>query len=167
MNITHPELVEKLCKSGEQVLAEMTPGNYAALHTVCQHAVEVGGILDAAKKQAIYQKPQDLVRHLASIKPIPETLSAHQCHMWHMALGIVGEAAELLEAVLKYIETNDLDYENAVEELGDLEFYQEGFRQGLDLPREEVLDGNISKLSKRYEGLTYSDTAAQQRADKA
>lgn len=61
----------------------------------------------------------------------------------------------------------ELDRENVIEELGDLEFYLEGIRQGLGLTREECLEHNIRKLSKRYEGLKYSDKAAQDRADKA
>jgi hypothetical protein len=55
---------------------------------------------------------------------------------------------------------------NVIEELGDLEFYMEQLRQALLLSREETLAANIAKLSKRYEGLNYSDAAAQARADK-
>lgn len=34
------------------------------------------------------------------------------------------------------------------------------------LPLRKCLEANIAKLSKRYEGLTYSDKSAQERADK-
>ena len=45
-----------------------------------------------------------------------------------------------------------IDRENVIEELGDLEFYMEGVRQNLGITREETLNHNIQKLSKRYEG---------------
>lgn len=59
-----------------------------------------------------------------------------------------------------------LDRENVVEELGDLEFYMEQLRQNVGITREETLAANIAKLEIRYNGLRYSDQAAQQRADK-
>lgn len=50
------------------------------------------------------------------------SLDARKCHLLHMAVGISGECAELLEATTE---------ENTIEELGDIEFYLEGVRQGL------------------------------------
>ena len=99
---------------------------------------------------------------------IVATLTAEDAHQLHMAVGIAGEAGELLDAVKKAaIYRKPIDRENVVEELGDLEFYMEGLRQGLGITREEVIKANVAKLSKRYAGLSYSDSAAQQRADKA
>jgi NTP pyrophosphatase (non-canonical NTP hydrolase) len=86
----------------------------------------------------------------------------------HMAIGISGEAGELLDAIKKQvIYRKPLDRENVLEELGDLEFYMEGIRQGLGITREQCLAANIAKLGKRYEGMRYTDTAAQERADKS
>ena len=99
---------------------------------------------------------------------IRNDMTAEQAHLIHMVLGISGEAGELLDAIKKSVIYNKpLDLDNVVEELGDLEFYMEGLRQGLGLYREETLERNISKLSVRYLGLHYSDQAAQTRADKA
>ena len=84
-----------------------------------------------------------------------------------MTIGISGEAGELLDAVKKaVIYRKPLDIKNVIEELGDLEFYMEGLRQGLNITRDEVLEANIAKLSVRYNGLKYSDVSAQERADK-
>lgn len=111
----------------------------------------------------------DLVAALA--KPgadIVAELTADQAHILHMAIGVSGEAGELLDAVKKAtIYQKPIDRENVVEELGDLEFYMEGLRQGLGITREETLQHNIAKLSKRYSGGAYSNQAAQDRADKA
>lgn len=49
----------------------------------------------------------------------------------------------------------------------DLEFYMEQLRQRIGVSREETLGANIAKLSVRYQGLRYTDQAAQDRADKA
>jgi len=97
---------------------------------------------------------------------IAEEITGSDAHLLHMAVGISGESGELLDAVKKaVIYRKPLDRINVVEELGDLEFYMEGLRQGLDISREETLEANIQKLGKRYQD-GYSDKAAQDRADK-
>lgn len=111
-------------------------------------------------------KHEDMVKGLAkSSATIAQEMTGEDAHLMHMAIGIAGEAGELLDAVKKaVIYRKPLDRENALEELGDLEFYMEGIRQGLGFTREECLAANIAKLGKRYEGLLYSDGAAQARA---
>jgi NTP pyrophosphatase (non-canonical NTP hydrolase) len=107
---------------------------------------------------ATLAKPGDDI--LASLTPL-------KCHLWHMASCIPGEAGELFDAVKKHVIYNKpMDRLNVVEELGDLEFYMEGLRQGLGITREETLAANVAKLGERYKGLKYSDKAAQERADK-
>lgn len=110
----------------------------------------------------------DLVRALAKKGyEIRFSLTADDCHLIHMTMGVCGEAGELLDAVKKaVIYRKPLDLENVIEELGDIEFYLEGLRQGLNLSREQCLQHNVNKLNKRYAGGTYSDSAAQARADK-
>ena len=99
---------------------------------------------------------------------IASELTGEDAHLIHMAIGISGESGELLDAIKKrVVYRKELDRENVIEELGDLEFYLEGIRQGLGVTREQCIDANITKLSKRYASLKYSDDAAQQRADKA
>lgn len=109
----------------------------------------------------------DLVRDLKKNPvEIQSSLGTKECDLIHMTLGIAGEAGELLDAVKKNtMYGKALDYDNLIEELGDLEFYMEGMRQILNISREAVLATNIAKLRKRY-GKSYSDQAAIQRADK-
>lgn len=69
----------------------------------------------------------ELVRALA--KPgadILATLTPEKCHLIHMAIGLAGEAGEILEC-----EVND--HKNMLEELGDAHFYLEGELQGIEL----------------------------------
>ena len=99
---------------------------------------------------------------------IASELTPEDCHMMHMAIGISGEAGELLDAVKNpVIYRKALDRKNVIEELGDLEFFMEGLRQGLQITREETLTANINKLGKRYAGLKYTDQSAHLRADKS
>lgn len=110
----------------------------------------------------------DMVATLA--KPgqaIRDSLTAHDCNVMHMVMGISGEAGELLDAVKKAtIYRKPIDIENVLEEVGDILFYIEGLCQAYGFTREEAISANITKLSVRYAGFSYSDSAAQTRADK-
>lgn len=117
--------------------------------------------------QTLHQEHAKMVSALA--KPgdaIIQDLDCSRMHLLHMAVGISGEAGELLDAVKKAaIYNKPLDRENVIEELGDLEFYMEGLRAELGITREQTLQANIDKLSVRYK-KGYSDKAAQDREDK-
>lgn len=94
-------------------------------------------------------------------------MNPDQAHLLHMAVGVSGEAGELLDAVKKaVIYQKPLDRSNLIEELGDLEFYMQGIRIAVGVSRSEVLEANIQKLGKRYGALSYSNKDAQERADK-
>lgn len=85
----------------------------------------------------------------------------------HAAMGISGEAGELLDAIKKHwAYGKELDKENVMEELGDLEFYMTALRNCLGVPRSYIIAGNVTKLNKRYAGK-YSDQEAIARADKS
>ena len=85
----------------------------------------------------------------------------------HAALGIAGEAGELVDAIKKHvIYGKALDLANVREEIGDLRFYLEALCNVLDLNDQTIIQENINKLAKRYKDLTYSSGAAIERADK-
>jgi NTP pyrophosphatase (non-canonical NTP hydrolase) len=99
-------------------------------------------------------------------KAIIEHLDESHADLIHMVMGIVGEAGELLDAVKKHtMYGQPLNVENVVEELGDLEYYMEGFRQAIGWTRRDILDANVAKLSQRYP-KSYSDADAKARRDK-
>lgn len=102
---------------------------------------------------------------------IADSFNDQTADLLHMAIGISGEAGELLDAIKKNtVYQKVLDRENVIEELGDLEFYMEGLRQNLNISREETLQGNIKKLltgeKARYKLGKYTDEQAKARADK-
>lgn len=120
---------------------------------------EVGRIqIDHEMLVARLGKPGSAI--LASMTP-------QKAHLLHMAVGIAGEAGELLDAIKKHVVYNkDLDIDNVIEELGDIEFYMCGLRGSLGIDRSITLEANIAKLERRY-SRGYTDEAAQLRADKA
>lgn len=99
---------------------------------------------------------------------IAKEMGSETLNVLHAAVGVAGEAGELLDAVKKHwAYSKPLDRENVIEELGDLEYYMCLMRSVLGIARHEVLQANADKLAVRYAGLKYSDEAAQVRADKA
>lgn len=101
-------------------------------------------------------------------KDILKTLSSENMNLLHMAIGIAGEAGEIIDVIKKTaIYNKPLDIENIIEELGDIEFYLEGLRQGIKVDRRLTINNNINKLIKRYSNWEYSDKKAQERADKS
>lgn len=70
----------------------------------------------------------EMVKTLAkSGEDILNKMTPLGAHLLHMSVGVSGEVGELLGA----IEKDDRD--NALEELGDIEFYFEGLCQGVDM----------------------------------
>lgn len=85
----------------------------------------------------------------------------------HAAMGVAGEAGELVDAIKKsWIYGKPLDRDNVIEELGDLRFYIQAMQNVLGISESDILQHNANKLSKRYRGLRYTDQAAIDRADK-
>jgi len=109
-----------------------------------------------------------LVKTLAkSGAVIREEMTPNKAHLLHMSGCICEESGEVFGKIKKHVFYNkEMNLEGLIEELGDLEFYLEGLRQGLGVTREEILEGNIAKLTKRYSEGSYSDKAANERADK-
>ena len=65
-------------------------------------------------------------------------LTASSAHNLHMAVGISGEVAELIEVLATPAENNDL-----LEEFGDVEFYMSGLRAGTGCKYTEPLPHNV------------------------
>jgi hypothetical protein len=86
------------------------------------------------------------------------SLTSVNCHLLHMAVGISGEAGEVLECVCS---PNGVDVANLVEELGDIEFYVEGLRQGANLTRFETITAPIDGIIYESAGIHISVSASQ------
>jgi len=128
--------------------------------------------MDNITEAMLRENHSEMVRNLAKPgKEIEQSLTNADCHAIHMIMGVAGEVGELLDAIKKsVIYRKPLDMENVIEELGDIEFYLEGLRQGLLITRESTLVSNLNKLltgeNARYASGEYSNEQAQDRADK-
>lgn len=99
----------------------------------------------------------------ALLKPMPTPME----NLLHTVVGMSGESGELLDGVKKgWAYNKPLDYENLIEELGDLYFYFQGMLNLLGLDIEFIKRINQDKLSKRFPNIAYSDLHAQARLDK-
>ena len=114
-----------------------------------------------------YETHREFVRKLCKAgSVIAEELTPDDCHRLHMAIGISGEAGELLDSIKKTtIYRKPLDIANIVEECGDLLFYIAGMLDSIGVDIESAMAANTSKLSIRY-GKSYSDKSAVERLDK-
>ena len=94
-------------------------------------------------------------------------LTPLQASILHMAVGVSGEAGELLDAIKKHaVYQKQLDFDNVREEVGDILFYLTGLLNELGLTINECMEANVEKLSKRYPEKMYTNAAAIARADK-
>jgi NTP pyrophosphatase (non-canonical NTP hydrolase) len=98
---------------------------------------------------------------------ILRSLDEDDAYLIHMAMGISGEAGELLDGIKKAtIYRKPIDINHIIEEMGDIEFFLQGIRNHFGWSRDDIIKANHGKLSRRYPN-GYSNQAAQTRADKA
>lgn len=92
--------------------------------------------------------------------------SMDQLKVLHAAMGISGEAGELMDAIKKHVLYNKpLDTENVKEEIGDLLWYMALMLESVGSSFEEAMKMNHDKLEKRYPS-GFSEKDAQARVDK-
>ena len=85
----------------------------------------------------------------------------------HAAIGIAGEAGEVLDAVKKaWAYGKPLDVANIKEELGDILFYVQAMANTLDMTVQDIMDANVAKLAKRYPEGVFTQRHAIERLDK-
>ena len=66
-------------------------------------------------------------------------------------MGLCGESGEAIDIVKKHLhQGHELDKEKLQKELGDIAWYLAEAAYALDIPLDEILEGNIAKLKERY-----------------
>ena len=58
--ISHDDMVKKLFKNGDAILSTITPDQLTRLHAVVGISGEAGELLDAVKKETMYNKKPDI-----------------------------------------------------------------------------------------------------------
>lgn len=141
--------------------------------------VAVGNMLDDMKKNIFYGKavnPQkwrqnklDAIQHLADcsqLSTIPTDKLDVDSRLFHAIIGMATESTELVEAIIKAVDTNaDIDHVNVQEELGDLNWYQAIAVDASNADWDKILETNISKLKHRYPEKFTSDKAINRDLD--
>lgn len=136
-----------------------------------------GNMLDQYKKQVFYNKDIDtdnqqlLINEikfyvaqletdggLNRINSIPPAFMDPR--IFHGIIGLATESAELVEAIVKSLLTNNpLDKVNVQEELGDINWYVSVLVDALGADWENILNTNIKKLKARYPNKFTSENA--------
>ncbi len=75
-------------------------------------------------------------------------------------MGLCGESGEAIDLVKKHLhQGHELDKQKLAKELGDIAWYLAEAATALELPLEEILQGNIDKLKKRFpQGFSTEDS---------
>ena len=71
-------------------------------------------------------------------------------------MGLCGESGEAIDIVKKWLaQGHELDREKLAKELGDIAWYLAETAWALEIPLEDILQGNLDKLKNRYpQGLS-------------
>lgn len=137
-----------------------------------QAGVEMANIVDQVKKTMIYDKPFDTDAFRNSCSQLSEDLDkmSNQAHriatpedtesllfepnlrLVHGAIGMYGEAGELLEAMAKHLETGELDLTNVAEETGDSDWYKNLIHSETGITEEQSRAAVINKLTNKLTG---------------
>lgn len=124
------------------------------LRHALESAVNTGELVDIAKKSLFYGKAIKDTGHGKLLQNAAESdqldVEAVPHDILHAAMGIYTEAAEMLEAVLKAMESGDLDKVNLLEEIGDTEWYAAMMYRAIEKTPGEAKEVNINKLRKRF-----------------
>ena len=167
--ITHPELVAALVKPGNDILAGLTAESADLWHAATGVAGEGTEICLAFLNFAIEGTldKENLVEELGDMEFYLQQLRTN--------VGIERDELEGTDAEFLFspepVEMGSIVAVAAGDVLEvalcKLEGPLRAIRYMSGITLEEVLEANIAKLSVRYAGRTYSDEAAQNRADKA
>lgn len=182
--ISHPALVAALVKPGDAILETLTPEKADAWHMASCIPGEVGELFTPVAANVFNGSPLDrenVIEELGDVEFYSQGLRA-PLGINNAVLGVSGHiyrgieasvlrlpeaAASVFDAAKKWVIYNKpLDLNAMVAALAGLHYLMEDIRDFYDITLDEVLATNVTKLGIRYASLSYSDTAAQVRADK-
>lgn len=145
--------------------------------------VGVGELADQYKKHIAYsrtfdmevsqdsaeQKALDIIGMLQESGGKNLHVSQETMRLFHGALGIYTEAAELLEATAKAMATGEADRTNILEEMGDVSFYMAVIYDAMGFSPKDSCEANLDKLIRgpkaRYRAGFSSDAAVNRDTD--
>ncbi len=180
-NITHPELVRALVKSGADILNTLDQHKVNLWHAATGIAGEGGELLDGflhhSGRENILEESGDLYFYIEQlVQGTQIQLDWEALYTASFNLDMLLEygvqrvaihSSEILDTVKKLaIYNKPLALPLLETQLEKLCLHLLFVGYAFNITHQDALDHNIAKLSKRYEGLKYSDQAAQERKDK-
>lgn len=101
------------------------------------------------------------------VRGLMKDMGSKRANLVHAALGIGGEAGEVVDLVKKHwAYEKPLDTDKVVEEVGDVLFYVQALCNEIGVSPSFILQKNVEKLSRRFPTGSYSNQQAIDRADK-
>lgn len=187
-SITHPQLVSALVKPPVDIIATLTAHGVDLWHGATGVAGESGELLEAIvfppeagiDRVNLREEMGDLYFYIEQIvqrtgitlafdtaQEVADGADMRAKLALTYAASIAVHGSQVLDTVKKQaIYNKDLDVELLTNQLNALVASMATLGKMFNLDRDECLRANIHKLSKRYQSLSYSDAAAQERADK-
>lgn len=117
--------------------------------------------LEVALLQSALNDVSMILPRLHIPEDYPLELAAPNLRVLHGFIGVYGEAGEGLAAVVRQINTGQLDLTNVGEELGDQQWYQAIISDETGVSFEQTRETNIAKLKQRYAGKFSSEAATE------
>jgi hypothetical protein len=123
---------------------------------VAHQVIRLGKLMDKVKRFTVYgDLNQDMAQVLVALHPENQDMSLadlqltrEKFQMLHSAMGMVTQAAELLEVVCQHVFGGQpLDVVGITEELGDGNWYEALMCRTIDVTFQDVLQSNIDKSS--------------------
>lgn len=171
--LRHPELVAALCKPGKDIVATLTPETAHALHM----AIGISGEVDELVEACLNHDAENMVEELGDVEFYAEGLRqaldvvidrrVYSLIPENLTLQLIVAKGHILDECKKLAIYNDgKRWATLGEALAYFYKLLDLFYLQTNIDRDAALTGNIDKLSVRYADMKYSDTSAQERADK-
>lgn len=188
VSITHPQLVAALVKKPQDILLSLTLFATDLWHGATGVAGETGELLEAILFPAeggpdrvnLREEMGDIYFYMEQIvqrsgikldfadleEGARNMVPSGEGHLF-FAAAIAVHGSQVLDTIKKVALYNkELDTELLTNQMRALGMSMLAFGHYFSIDRQECLNANILKLSKRYSSLSYSDQQAQDRADK-
>lgn len=191
--ITHPQLVAALVKPPIDIMNSLSLDKIDLWHGATGVAGETGELLEGIAVDDPLNNSDNILEELGDIEfyvqqirsrtnmpraggadDVAREMTLHslsderlKSELMGFAVSAAIQGSQVLDIIKKgAIYNKDVDGNALMDTLFRLDVSMGCIRGTLGFTRQQVLDANIEKLSKRYIGLGYTDAAALARADK-
>lgn len=179
-SISHAEMVAKLAKDGNQILTELTRKKCHLWHMATGLVGETIELIESTTNENKIEELGDIefyaegIRAAVGIKDFNllslEVSPHNQMLIMSNPAAVVASigAGHVLDAVKKHVAYNKpLSMSDLMDGMALTRYGVESFMSICGFSRNQILEANMEKLSKRYPNFNFTNEAAQKRADKA